>query len=81
MMNNPEFENYLGQMYPAELEIKNTTENIISASYLDSLLSIGRDWIGRDWTSHFQAKTEVPRDVRNSKVQKQDKFRIYWSQH
>ena len=29
----------------------------------------------------YQAKTEVPRDVRNSKVQKQDKFRRYWSQH
>ena len=26
-------------------------------------------------------KTEVPRDVRNSKVRKQDKFRRDWSQH
>ena len=42
-INNPEFENYLGQMYPAELEIKNTTESTTSASYLDLLLSIGRD--------------------------------------
>ena len=33
----------LGQMYPAELEIKETTESITSASYLDLLLSIGRD--------------------------------------
>ena len=40
-MNNPEFENYLGQMYPVELEIKDTTESNTSASYLD-LLSIGR---------------------------------------
>ena len=30
-------------MYPAELEIKDTTESITSASYLDLLLSIGRD--------------------------------------
>ena len=30
-------------MYPAELEIKYTTESNISASYLDILLSIGRD--------------------------------------
>ena len=29
-INNPEFENYLGQMYPAELEIKDTTEGITS---------------------------------------------------
>ena len=42
-INNPEFENYLGQMYPAEVEIKDTTESTTSASYLDLLLSIGRD--------------------------------------
>ena len=42
-INNPEFENYLGQIYPAELEIKDTTESTTSASYLDLLLSIGRD--------------------------------------
>ena len=42
-INNPEFENYLGQMYPVELEIKGTTERNPSASYLDLLLSIGRD--------------------------------------
>ena len=38
-----EFENYLGQMYPVELEIKDTTESNTSTSYLDLLLSIGRD--------------------------------------
>ena len=32
-INNPEFENYLGHMYPAELEIKDTTESTTSASY------------------------------------------------
>ena len=42
-INNPEFENYLGQMYPAELEIKDTTESTTSASYLKLVLSIGRD--------------------------------------
>ena len=39
-INNPDFENYLGQMYPAELEIKGTTESNTSASYLDLLLTI-----------------------------------------
>ena len=34
--------NFLGQMYPAEFEIKDTTDSITSASYLDLLLSIGR---------------------------------------
>ena len=41
-INNPEFEKNLGQMYPVELEIKDTTESNTSASYLDLLLSIGR---------------------------------------
>ena len=42
-INYPKFENYLGQLYPAELDIKATTESTTSASYLDSLLSTGRD--------------------------------------
>ena len=37
-INNPDFENYLGQMYPAELEIKDTTESNTSASYWDQQL-------------------------------------------
>ena len=41
--NSSDFENDLGQMYPPELEIKDTTENNTSAFYLDLLLSIGRD--------------------------------------
>ena len=39
---NPDFENYLDQMYPPELDIRDTTESNSSASYLDLLLSIGR---------------------------------------
>ena len=42
-INNQEFENYLGQMYPVKLDINDTTESNTSASYLDLLLSIGRD--------------------------------------
>ena len=42
-INNPDFANYLGQMYSAELEIKDTTESNTSASYLDLLLSIESD--------------------------------------
>ena len=42
-INNPDFENYLGQMYPAEFEVKDTTESNTSASYLDLLLSIESD--------------------------------------
>ena len=42
-IDNPDFENYLGQMYPAELDIKDTTESNTSSSYLDLLLSIESD--------------------------------------
>ena len=42
-INNTDFGNYLSQMYPPEHEIKDTTESSTSASYLDLLLSIGRD--------------------------------------
>ena len=42
-INNADFKNYLGQMYPPEPEIRDTTESNTSASYLDLLLSIGRD--------------------------------------
>ena len=42
-INNPEFENYLGKIYPVELEFKDTTESNTSASYLDLLLPIERD--------------------------------------
>ena len=42
-INNPDFVNYLGQMYSPELEIKDTTESNTSASYLDLLLSIESD--------------------------------------
>ena len=45
-INNLEFENYLGQMYSAELEIKDTTESITSAFYLNLVLS----------TSHFHLR-------------------------
>ena len=38
-----EFENYQDQMYPVELEIKDTTESNTSAFCLDLLLSIGKD--------------------------------------
>ena len=42
-INNSGFENYLDQLYPAELEIKDTTESTTSGSFLDLLLSTGRD--------------------------------------
>ena len=42
-INNPDFENYLGQMYPTELEIRDTTKSNTSDSYLDLLLTIESD--------------------------------------
>ena len=62
-INNPEFENYLGQMYPVELEIKDTTESYTSASYLDLLLSIGRD--GQLHTSIYDKRDDFSFHITN----------------
>ena len=66
----PEFENYLGQMCPAELEIKNTTESTTSASFQDLLLSIGRD--GQLHTSIYDK-----RDDHTSIYDKRDDFNFH----
>ena len=60
-INNPE--NYLGQMYPAELEIKDITESTTSASYLDLLLSIGRD--GQVHTSIYDKRDDFNFQITN----------------
>ena len=53
-INNREFENYLGRMYPAELEIKDHHREKNFCSYLDLLLSIGRD--GQLYTSIYDKR-------------------------
>ena len=62
-VNNPDFENYLGQMYPPELEIKDTTESNTSASYLDLLLSIDRD--GQLHTSLYDKRDDFNIHITN----------------
>ena len=42
-VNNSDFKNYLGQMYPPELDIRDKTQSNTSVPYLDLLLLIGRD--------------------------------------
>ncbi|KAK3095093.1 hypothetical protein FSP39_010192 [Pinctada imbricata] len=42
-INNPKFADYLSSIYPAELEVKETTETNNSASYLDIMLSYDTD--------------------------------------
>ena len=62
-INNPELENYLGQIYPVELEIKDTTESNTSISYLDLLLSIGRD--GQVHTSIYDTRDDFNFQITN----------------
>ena len=50
-------------MYPAELEIKDTTESTSSASYLDLLLSIGRD--GQLHTSIYDKRDDFNFHITN----------------
>ena len=65
-INNQDFDNYLGQMYPAELEIKDTTESNTSASYLDLLhllLSIESD--GQQRTSLYDKRDDFNFHITN----------------
>ena len=65
-INNPDFENSVGQLYPPELEIKDTTESNTSASYLDLLLSICRD--GQLHTSLYDKRDDFYILVKISKL-------------
>ena len=62
-INNPEFENYLGQMYSVELEIKDTTKSNTCASYLDLLLSIERN--GQLHTSIYDKRADFNFHISN----------------
>ena len=62
-INNPGFEKYLGQMYPPELEIKDTTESNTSAYYLDLLLSINMD--GQLHTSLYDKRDDFNFHITN----------------
>ena len=62
-INNLDFVNYLDQVYPPELEIKNTTESNTSAYYLDLLLSIGRD--GQLCTSLYDKRDDFNFHITN----------------
>ena len=62
-INNPEFKHYLGQIYPAELEVKDTTESTTSASYLDLLLSSGRN--GQLHTSIYDKRDDFNFHITN----------------
>ena len=61
--DNPDFENYLGQVYPAEPEIKDTKESIPSASYLDLLPSTVRD--GKLHTSIYDKREDFNFQITN----------------
>ena len=62
-INNTDFDNYLGQMYPPELEIKDTTEINTSSYYLDLLLSIARD--GQLHTSLYDKRDDFNFHITN----------------
>ena len=62
-INNPEFENYLGQMNLIELEIKDTADSNTSAFYLDLRPSIGRD--GQLHTSIYDKRDDFNFHITN----------------
>ena len=48
-INNTDFDTSLGQMYPAEIRMKDMTESNTSAAYLGMLLSIRREWLASNF--------------------------------
>ena len=62
-INNPDLENYLSQMYPPELEIKDTMESNTSASYFDLLLSLDGD--GHHYTSLYDKRDDFNFHITN----------------
>ena len=83
-INNPDLENYLGQMYFPELEIKDTTESNTSASYLDLLLSIGRG--GQLHTSLYVKRDDFNFRITNfpflsSNIPSSPAYCVFISQH
>ena len=65
-INNPDFDHYPVEMYPAGLDIKDTTVRNTSASYMyvDILLSIGRD--GQLHTSLYEKRDDFKFHITNS---------------
>ena len=82
-INNPDFENYLGQLYPHELEIKDTTESNTFASCLDLLLSICRN--GQRCTSLYDKRNDFNFHITNfpflsSNIPSSPAYGVYISQ-
>ena len=65
-INNPDFENYLGQMYPAELEIKNTTEsNTSTSTWIYSCRSEGTVSCALPFTTNVTISTSISQTFRS----------------
>ena len=62
-INNKWFEIYLGRIYSVKIEIKDTTESITSAPYLDWQLSIWRD--GQLHTSVYNNRDDLNFNIKN----------------
>ena len=69
-IKNPEFEKYLGRVYPVDLEIKDTTERFTSAFYLYLLLYSGRD--GQLQTFYYK---------RDEKRKRKRSDSVLWQKH
>ena len=70
-------------LYPAELEIKDTTDSTTSASYLDLLLSIGRD--GQLHTSIYDKRDDFNFHITNfpflsSNIPSSPAYGVFFSQ-
>ena len=65
-INNPDFDKYIGHMYPPALPIKDTAKSNTSASYLDLLLSIGKN--GQLRTSLYDKRDDFNFFITNNSI-------------
>ena len=62
VLNNPSFEDAIKDIYPTELQLKKTTENVTALSYLDILITIEN---GKYTTTLYDKRDSFQFDIVN----------------
>ena len=82
VLNNPSFENAIKYIYPTELQLKRTTENVTALSYLDILITIDN---GKYTTTLYDKRDSFQFDIVNfpdmsSNIPSKPAYGVYISQ-
>ena len=82
VLNNPSFEDAIKDIYPTELQLKKTTENLTALSYLDILITIEN---GKYTTTLYDKRDSFQFDIVNfpdmsSSIPSKPAYGVYISQ-